>query len=52
MAYLYSLLSTILKLTYIENIVYELIVSDRHYKKANEDLEAIKSNILKIKYTL
>jgi len=39
-----SLVSSILKLPDIENIIYELIISDRHYKIANEDLEAIKSN--------
>lgn len=49
---LYSLVVFILKLTYIENIVYQLIVSDRHYKKVNEDLDAINSNVLKLKYTL
>ncbi|MGH4122155.1 MAG: hypothetical protein ACREV6_04370 [Clostridium sp.] len=45
---IYSLISSILKLPDIENIVYELIVSDRHYKIANEDLEAIKSNAFNI----
>ncbi|MBX4260319.1 hypothetical protein [Clostridium estertheticum] len=45
---LYSLVSSILKLSDIENIVYELIISDRRYKIANEDLEAIKSNAFKI----
>ena len=45
---LYSLVSSILKLPDIDNIVYELIVSDRHYKIAKEDLEAIKSNAFKI----
>jgi len=33
----------------IENIVYELIVvSDKHYKIVNEDLEDIKSNAFNI----
>lgn len=41
---LYSLVSAILKLDDIDKIVYELIVSDRHYDIAEEDLEAIKSN--------
>lgn len=44
---LYSLVSAILKLADIDNIIYELIVSDRHYKIADEDLEAIKSNTFK-----
>jgi len=44
---LYSLVSSILKLPDIESIVYELIISDSHYKIANEDLEAIKSNAFK-----
>ena len=44
---LYSLVSAILKLDDIDNIVYELITTDRHYKIANEDLEAIKSKAFK-----
>ena len=32
---------------YSDNIMYELIISDRHYNIADEDLEAIKSNALK-----
>jgi transposase-like protein len=47
---LYSLVSLILKLPDIDNIIYELIISDRHYKIANEDLEAIKSNAFKNYY--
>lgn len=45
---LYSLVSAILKLPDIDNIVYDLIVSDRYYKIADEDLKAIKSNVFKI----
>jgi hypothetical protein len=44
---LYSLVSAILKLDDIDNIIYELIITDRHYKIADEDLEAIKSNMFK-----
>lgn len=44
---LYSLVSAILKLDNIDNIIYELILTDRHYKIADEDLEAIKSNVFK-----
>lgn len=40
---LYSLVSAIMKLPDIDNIIYELIISDRHYKIADEDLEIIKS---------
>jgi len=29
---LYSLVSAIMKLPDIDNIIYELIISDRHYK--------------------
>lgn len=45
---LYSLVSAILKLPDIDNIIYGLIVSDRHYKIAQEDLDAIKSEVYKI----
>lgn len=45
---LYSLVSTILKLPDINNIIYELIVSDRHYIIAQEDLDSIKSEVYKI----
>jgi hypothetical protein len=44
---LYSLVSAILKLDDIDKIIYELIITDRHYKIADEDLEAIKSKALK-----
>lgn len=44
---LYSLVSAILKLEDIDNIIYELIITDRHYKIADEDLEAIRSNAFK-----
>ena len=44
---LYSLVSAILKLPDIDNIIYELIIIDRQYKIAEEDLEAIKSNTYK-----
>lgn len=44
---LYSLVSAILKLDDIDNIIYELIITDRHYKIADEDLEAIKSKAFK-----
>lgn len=44
---LYSLVSAILKLDDIDNIIYDLIITDRHYKIADEDLEAIKSKAFK-----
>jgi len=44
---MYSLASLILKLPVIDNIIYGLIISDRHYKIADEDLEAIKSYAFK-----
>lgn len=44
---LYSLFSAILKLDDIDNIIYELIITDRHYKIADEDLETIKSKTFK-----
>jgi spore coat polysaccharide biosynthesis predicted glycosyltransferase SpsG len=44
---LYSLVSAILKLEDIDNIIYELIITDRHYKIADEDLDAIKSQAFK-----
>ena len=38
---LYSLVSAILKLPDIEKIIYNLVVTDRHYKIAEEDLDAM-----------
>jgi len=40
---LYSLVSAIIKLIDIDNIIYKLIATDRHYDVADEDLETIKS---------
>lgn len=45
---LYSLVSALLKLQDIDNVLYELIVADRHYRIADEDLEAIKSLAYKV----
>ncbi len=44
---LYSLVSAILKLPDIGKTIYDLVVSDRHYKIADEDLEAIRSSAFK-----
>ena len=44
---LYSLVSAIPKLPDIDKITYELIISDRHYQIAQEDLDAIKSEAYK-----
>ena len=45
---LYSLVSAIIKLSDIDNIIYKLITTDRHYDVAYEDLETIKSMAYKV----
>ena len=45
---LYSLVSAIIKLPDIDNIIYKLITTDRHYDVADEDLETIKSMTYKV----
>lgn len=39
-----------MKLSDIDNIIYELIMTDRHYKIANEDLEVIESIAHKVHF--
>lgn len=46
---LYSLVSAILKLPDIEKIIYNLVVTDRHYKIAEEDLDAMQGAAYKKK---
>ncbi|HEY5585125.1 MAG TPA: hypothetical protein VIK78_11610 [Ruminiclostridium sp.] len=45
---LYSMVSAILKLPNIDKIIYGLITTDRHYKIAEEDLDAIESMSFKV----
>ncbi|HEY8890318.1 MAG TPA: hypothetical protein VIM70_08685 [Clostridium sp.] len=45
---LYSLVSAITKLPSIDNIIYKLITTDRHYDIDDEDLETIKSMEYKV----
>jgi hypothetical protein len=46
---LYSKVTAILKLPDIENIIYDLVVSDRNCKGKDEDLEAIQTKQLKFR---
>ena len=38
---LYSLVSAIIRLSDIDNIIYKLITTDRHYDVDDEELESI-----------
>jgi transposase-like protein len=48
---LYSLVSLILKQPNIDDIIYNLLASDRHYKIAEEDREAIKAGKYLMRYS-
>lgn len=47
----YSVVSLILKQPNIEDIIYKLLANDRHYKIADEDLEAINSRRYLMQYS-
>lgn len=47
----WSLVSLILEQPGIDNIIYKLLANDRHYKIADEDLEAIKARKFSMRYS-
>lgn len=47
----YSLVSLILKQPNIDDIIYKLLANDRHYKVADEDLEAINARRYLMQYS-